>query len=374
MRLNIFKISIRVQYTKIGVIRIAGWLNSFRTKMVCQLNFFCQLSLNHYIVELKSNIMKKAVFTLITLLIAFPAFVSAQESTDSTGFAGDHFSLEGALELLKQSSSPEDFEKKLNTEDTYVNNLDLNEDGEIDYVKVIDNAEGDVHAIVLQVDLSEEESQDIAVILIEKTGHESAVLQIVGDEDVYGEEKIVEPVQEAPESGGKGGFGSQSGNKVIIVNVWTWPGIRFIYSPAYVVYRSPWHWHYYPRWWSPWRPHPWRWHHSRVKVYHVHYRPYHTHRVVRAHTFYKPQRKSSVTVRTKTTHTRTVISKNKKGKGVSVKREKTTTTRTGTKKGDKVNTKTTKTKMEKSAKVKKGKKEATVKKSKTTKKTTRKKR
>ena len=51
---------------------------------------------------------------------------------------GDNFSLEGALELFKQAESPEHFEELLNKEDHQVNNLDLNEDGDIDYIRVID--------------------------------------------------------------------------------------------------------------------------------------------------------------------------------------------------------------------------------------------
>src|SRR5687768_17815048 len=47
---------------------------------------------------------------------------------------GDNFSLEGALELFKQSDSPEEFERLLNSPDSKVNNLDLNGDGYIDYI------------------------------------------------------------------------------------------------------------------------------------------------------------------------------------------------------------------------------------------------
>ena len=79
-------------------------------------------------------------------------------------------SLEAAIELFKKSDSPEDFEKRLNSENNDVNNLDLNEDGEIDYIRVVDNSAGDVHALVLQVAVSEKESQDVAVIEIEKQG------------------------------------------------------------------------------------------------------------------------------------------------------------------------------------------------------------
>ena|GEM_PF-2470660 len=46
----------------------------------------------------------------------------------------------------------------LNTENNDVNNLDLNDDGQIDYVRVVDRMDGDVHAIVLQVPVSASES------------------------------------------------------------------------------------------------------------------------------------------------------------------------------------------------------------------------
>jgi hypothetical protein len=303
---------------------------------------------------------------ILTLLISLliPVGVFSQSAPDSTGFAGDHFSLEGALDLFKKSDSPEEFEKKLNKEESYVNNLDLNEDGAIDYVKVMDNMEENVHAIVLQVDISAEETQDIAVILIEKTGPEEAVLQIVGDEDIYGEEMIIEPYAESMEGGGKGMAVETFGQSRIVVNVWAWPSVRFVYRPGYVVYRSPWRWMYYPNWWKPWRPHPWRWHYSKRKVYHVHYRPYPSHRVVKAHNFYTPKRRSSVTVRTKTVHTRTVVKKGKTGPEVKkTKVSKTTVHKKG--KHGKMNSKTRVKKEKTNVSTKKGKK---VKKEKTTKK------
>lgn len=310
--------------------------------------------------------MKK--FFLLTLIATLLLPVAQFAQTDSTGFAGDNFSLEGALELLKQSKSPEEFEKKLNTEDNYVNNLDLNEDGDIDYVRVVDNMEGDVHAIALQVDVSKDETQDIAVILIEKTGTENALLQIIGDEDVYGEETIVEPYAESMESGGKGMSAENFGAFRVVVNVWAWPSVRYIYGPSYVVYRSPWYWSNYPKWWKPWRPHPWSWHYNKRKVYHVHFRPYPTHRVVKAHTFYKPKRKSSVTVRTKTVHTRTVVKKGKKG--TSVKKTTVNTNKKVTRKGrkGKVQSSTTTTKSKTKVSSKKGTKMKKEKKTKTTRK------
>ena len=253
-------------------------------------------------------------------LFLFTVASNAQTTPDSTGFAGDNFSLEGALSLFEEAKSLEDFEKSLNSENNYVNNLDLNDDGEIDYIRVIDNMDEDVHAIVLQVPVSADESQDIAVIEIEKTGKDEATLQIIGDEDVYGEQKIIEPFDVKEEQTGKGPSADLKVTRVIF-NVWLWPSVRFVYGPRYRLYVSPWGWRTYPRYWKPWRPHPWRHHHTH-RVHRPHFHVAHTHRVVRAHKVYAPKRRTSTTVRTKTT-----VVRNKNGKVVGAKKTKTKTVR-----------------------------------------------
>ncbi len=263
---------------------------------------------------------KNHFFALI--LMCLPLFIQSQTSPaqDSTGLPGDNFSLEGAVELFKKAKSPEDFEKLLNKEENYVNNLDLDGDGEIDYIRVVDNKDGDVHAIVLQIAVSESESQDVAVIEIEKQGEEEAILQILGDEVLYGEETIIEPYEMEADDDGRGPAVTVDR---IVVNVFFWPSVRFIYHPGYVVYVSPWRYRHYPGWWRPWRPHSWRRHHSHRAVYRSHYRVAPTHRVVRAHRVYTPHRRTSKVVRTRTTTTR-VASKGNKKVGV----QRTTTTKT----------------------------------------------
>lgn len=225
------------------------------------------------------------------------------ETIEETGYPGDHFSLEGALELFKTSDNLEDFEKKLNQEDSNVNNLDLDEDGSIDYIRVEDNMDGDVHAIVLQVFVSEDEAQDIAVIEIEKTGSASAVLQIVGNEDIFGEETYVEPFDEVASSSGSGPDAEYKLVR-IVVNVWGWSTVRFVYAPGYRVYVSPWRWRYYPTWYRPWRPRPFRTFVAAVTPFRAKYRVVNTHRVVRAHKIYTPRKKTSVTVKRNVTVTR----------------------------------------------------------------------
>ncbi len=222
--------------------------------------------------------------------------VRSQSTIDSTGLPGDHFSLEAALDIFKKSSNPEEFEKKLNQENNKINNLDLNDDGDVDYVRVEDHHEGDVHAIVLRVPVSDNEHQDIAVIEIEKITADSAVLQIIGDEDIYGETTIVEPV--VIENGsGKGGPSISDETLGLVVNVWFgYPCVRYVYRPSYVAYVSPWRWHHYPRWWRPWRPVRWGLYVSWWRPLRVHYHVVQTHRVVRAHRIYTPVRRTSVTV------------------------------------------------------------------------------
>lgn len=316
----------------------------------------------------------KYVLSLILLLTSsFSIRLAAQseDATAATGFAGDHFSLEMALDLFKNASSMEAFEKALNTEDKLVNNLDLNEDGDIDYIRVVDHQDGDVHAIVLQVPISENESQDIAVIEIEKTGASSAILQIVGDEAVYGETKIVEPFDLESEQDGGGPSGEFTFRSVVL-NVWIWPSVRFVYGPRYRLWVSPFSWRVYPRWWSPWRPRPLSWYHTRVRPFRSPFRVVSTHRVARARQVYTPRRRTSTTVVRKTTVVKTqsgkvaakrttttrvqgrngntVVKRNKTTTGAArsrngavVGRKKTTTTQAKAKNGRTVGKKTTKT-------------------------------
>ncbi len=197
--------------------------------------------------------MKKTT-TLLFVILGI-TFGFAQEN-DIPEFTGDNFSLEGALAMFKKSNSLEDFEKMLNQEDNAINNLDLNNDGNIDYINVDDIKENDMHVIVLSTFLNETEKQDIATINIEKTGKEEATLQIEGDEELYAANTIVEPFDtiDAIEKSKGGPNVTEITPTNILLNVWLWPSVRFIYAPNYVVWASPQRWDFYPNWCKPWRP------------------------------------------------------------------------------------------------------------------------
>ena len=113
--------------------------------------------------------MKKYLISTIIISFFFTSLITAQTEIELTGFDGDNFSLEGAIDLFKQSSSLENFEKQLNDEKNNINNLDLNKDGKIDYLRVEDKMNGDIHAIIVQALISDSENQDVAIIEIEKT-------------------------------------------------------------------------------------------------------------------------------------------------------------------------------------------------------------
>lgn len=230
--------------------------------------------------------MKMLGLKMMSLFFLMVGGIAVMGQQDRQNVPGDDFSLEGALELFKKSASPEEFERLLNSSDSKVNNLDLNRDREIDYIRVIDRNESNVHLFILQAVVSDTESQDVAVIELEKLANGKAVLQITGDEDVYGMETIIEPTQEVRVNAG-------TTTQRSVVNVWAWPSVQYVYSPYYTVWSSPWHWHMRPIWWSSWRPVTYYEYYSYWHPYRSYYSHCHTHRVVYAQHIYRPYRRSS---------------------------------------------------------------------------------
>jgi hypothetical protein len=229
----------------------------------------------------------KAIKLFALFLIASTGLSASPIIQDSLGLPGDNLDLYGVLELFKKSESPEEFEKALNTQDNKLNNLDLNNDQKTDYIYVIDKTESDAHALILRVAVSDTKTQDVAVIEIEKKGEENAVVQIVGDEELYGKDYIIEPADEkAPVTNTEK---TEDNKSTVVVNVYHWPVVRHIYRPSYVVYVSPWGFRHYPLWWNPWTPIHWRHYHPHWHPYHVyhrrayHYRTYQAHKVYHNH-------------------------------------------------------------------------------------------
>lgn len=232
------------------------------------------------------------------------AATSQYDDAFPSGYEGDNFSLEGALDLFKNSHSLDQFERKLNTESNWVNNLDLNYDGRADYIRVEHRSQGDFHAVVLQALVGSRDIQDVAVIEIEKVSRRDAVLQIIGDEDLFGEEVIVEAFDRNTLVNGNGNYNSNSRYGGNYVNVYNWAPVQFIFSRRYVRYVSPYNYNYYPNWWSPWNRCGYDIFRPRVRQYSSFYRPVRIHRVRNVHQFYKPHRAYSNRVLSHTNNVR----------------------------------------------------------------------
>ena len=60
-----------------------------------------------------------------------------------------------------------------------INNLDLNNDGNIDYLKANDYGKDDYHTIIIQYIISASETQDVAVIDIQKSNNNTTNIEML---------------------------------------------------------------------------------------------------------------------------------------------------------------------------------------------------
>ena len=108
--------------------------------------------------------------------------------------------------------------------------------------------DGYVHTIVLQTDIRSNEKQDVAVLTVQKDTDRKRQVQIIGDEDLYCEDYIIEPnaddnVGATLNPGYTGNKTVMQGQQVIIektttVVIASWPVVQYIYLPTYSIWHS----------------------------------------------------------------------------------------------------------------------------------------
>jgi hypothetical protein len=103
--------------------------------------------------------------------------------TQST-VAADGLNLQAVGALVKDAKDAEDLERKIN--ESEINNMDLNLDGNVDYIKVYEYGEGDNRGFSLYTEFEAGEEQEIATIDIAKTGSEEVEVEVHGNEQIYG--------------------------------------------------------------------------------------------------------------------------------------------------------------------------------------------
>lgn len=175
----------------------------------------------------------KTKLILLAVCIMFTTWMlRADETITVTATSTDiseNLDLKTVATLFGQAKDLEEFESMLNNPDSAFSNLDLNADGEVDYLRVIETAEGNQHLVVVQAVLAKDIYQDVASIFVDKDEEtQSITVQVVGDEYIYGANYIIEPVY------------------IYRPAIYDW-----FWGPSWVCWHSPYYWGYWPHWWRP---------------------------------------------------------------------------------------------------------------------------
>jgi hypothetical protein len=197
---------------------------------------------------------------LITGFSSISLFSQISGEAEALGLPGDNLNLYAVLDVFQDSETLEEFERAINSRTTNINNLDLNNDNQVDYISVFSYDQGQFHSIVLRVAVSSSEYQDVAVIEVSKNNSGRVIVQVIGDEALYGRGYIVEPSYSRAETSNPAYTGDRTvvvrdynyANTVVFVD--SWPLVAYLFSPLFSVYISPWNWGYYPRYYVPWTP------------------------------------------------------------------------------------------------------------------------
>ncbi len=194
----------------------------------------------------------KRLLTFITILFASVLLLCGQDTYTVSANNEDisqNLDLKIVAKLFSEANTVEQFEIMLNNPDSAYSNLDLNGDGQIDYLRVVEAGTNDTRIVVIQAVLAKDIYQDVASIYIEKNANTNDVkVQVIGDEYVYGTNYIIEPVYIY---------------RPVIYN-WLW-------SPRWYCWESPWYWGYWPIWWY-YRPcFAYHWYIDRCHRFHCHH-------------------------------------------------------------------------------------------------------
>lgn len=150
-----------------------------------------------------------------------------------------YLDLQAVAAAFAQANSVEEFEMILNSSSYIISNLDLNRDGYIDYLRVLETLEGHTHVLLIQAVLAANIYQDVATLVVEM-GYATPYVQVIGAPYIYGANYIIEPVYyKRP------------------------PLFDRFGRPTYAYWRSPYYWDHFPS------------HYGHHEMYHLgHYQAY----------------------------------------------------------------------------------------------------
>lgn len=178
----------------------------------------------------KKELICLFVVAFIKINVLFAQDVTTVNASNNN--IADNLDLEAVASIFGDSKDLEDFEKQLNDPKKQISNLDLNEDNNVDYLRVVETAEKNTHVIAIQAVLGKDIYQDVATIEVEKESDTNTSVQVVGDVFLYGPNYIIEPVYV---------------HRPVLFSLF--------WRPYYRPYVSVFYWGYYPKYFHFWRPH-----------------------------------------------------------------------------------------------------------------------
>ena len=202
--------------------------------------------------------MKKLVIIFVISLISLSQMMAQNITTiEAKSFdISDNLDLDALASIFGEARNLEDFENKLNDPRLQLSNLDLNEDGLVDYLRVIETSEYGIHLVTIQALVARDLFQDVAVISVEKDYRGHTTVQVVGDVYMYGPNYIIQPVYVHPPV------------------IWAW-----FRGPYYSSWKSPYFWGYYPSYYNHRRAcHPHQYHNNvyvHINVHNTYHRTHH---------------------------------------------------------------------------------------------------
>ena len=136
------------------------------------------------------------VNTVYTTQVSGPSYPTTTTTVTVTSYNNDlsyYLDLQAVGAAFAESRSAEEFERILNSSRYMINNIDLNHDGYVDYLRVIETRQGYYHTFLIQACLAPHMFQDVATLVAERRT-DRLYVEIIGDHYLYGYNYVVRPV------------------------------------------------------------------------------------------------------------------------------------------------------------------------------------
>jgi len=111
----------------------------------------------------------KLQLAVVLLFSAISPFIYSQNKVmvyPKNSYIKENLDLNAVVSIYEESANINDFERRLNYPQDRISNLDLNNDGKVDYLRVSEKTENNIKIILIQSELDSNIYEDVATINI----------------------------------------------------------------------------------------------------------------------------------------------------------------------------------------------------------------